>query len=879
MNTQKALQLTGCLCTVLLLCIGWVHGAEIIIDNGDTGTSSAGPWRQSEAPGAYGETSLYSRGGPSYTWTFEPPDTGRYELSMWWTEWPSRATRVKILVTSEDGTHKVYVNQRENGGKWNAVGMYNYTAGKTYDVKVVSAPGSASSCADAVKFVKFNPPAADFSADRYRGSAPYTVKFSNKTVGAANEWHWDFGDGQTSTEKNPSHTYTAPGVHTVALTATGAHGANTKIRYSYIDIKERATENIYVCDGYGGNAYLPSDIHDKMWDMGAVKTATGWTYSPANSNMTYHISILRDGQALVDALYEENAHVIIGGHANYGFGLVFASPKEIVDNRIDDYDCVDSERLLNYSTDWVAAKVDGMKYGQAYPNWKPVFRDGTSAAMPYNFGDPRGNPPYNYYLTYQLPGDPIHYRMEIDGKYVERFGDSGAAAWYSPEGLQPDPAIDRACFITNAGSHYNRFDFVGEWPIKKYTQEGHALEHSPMNYNFQTQWPGSGNKVAKWSTVLKRPGQYRVMVTYPPLPENATNARYVVRHAGGSSVVYLDQTKSSGINSLGVYNFNAGLATIELSDKADGYVVADSLIFRPVADAEHILCAEFDADVRSGASPMTVQFTNRSYFSSYDNSTEVAEWEWDFGDGTLSNEENPSHTYATGGAYKVTLRMTTADGREDLEEKRNFIVVDGKCRPTAQFRASAMKGMQTMTVKYHDQSSGDVDRWYWDFGDGETSRERNPVHTYRSPGRYSVRLRVYGPAGKDVEIERDYVHVFMGECYTDNTFRTRPHYNSGDTTIGKVICYAGPSSIDKTKLKYARMFHGSCNSIPYFGEVFSRGLMYGKIDDVSREHDTATNYLEYYLLGYCEQDILDHLNELEDVHAFYNFSEKPLSER
>jgi len=852
---------------------------EIIIDNGDTATSSTGKWLDSTAPGAYGVGSVYSANMRTYTWKFACPETAEHELSMWWAESPSRTTRAKVLIACDSGTRTVYVNQRENGGTWNKLGRYPYTAGKTYDVTIVAAPGKDATCADAVKFVKYDPPSAEFSADRHRGPAPLTVRFYNHTGGEADTWHWDFGDGQTSNAESPSHNYTKAGVYTVVLAATGRDGTDTKMRYSYIDVKAKNTENIYVFDGFSGNDYLVGDIRAKMWQADAVETGDKqWVCKPKGSNMTYNIYVRRTHDALRDALYEEGAHVVICGHANYGYGLVFANSREILEQRIENYDSVDSSRLFCTATDWVAARVDGMKYGQAYPNWKTVFKNGTDAVAPYDFGDARGTPPYNYYLTYQLPGDPNHYRVETDGKYIERFGDSGARAWYSPEGHKPDPSVDRDCFIRYTSEHHNRFEYQGEWVKRKYQQDTVTREETPMNYDYQSQWPGGGAKTARWSMMVKRPGAYRVLASWPALPENASNARYKIRHATGVSTVYADQRQPSASVSLGVYNFRAGLATVQLDDKADGYLVADSISLRPMTDAEKILCAEFSADKQStGSSSMTVEFTDRSHHYTYNDSAEIEKWEWDFGDGKGSSEANPMHTYTTAGAYTVRLRVTTTDGRKDVEEKKNFIVVGGSAKPQAQFRASHMQVTEGMTVKFHDQSTGDINKWMWDFGDGKSSEDTHPTHTYKAPGKYSIRLRVYGPTGKSVEIERSYIHCFQGESYTDNTFRDRPHYTSGATTVGKVVCYAGPTSFDKSKLKYARMFHSSCNSMPYFGEVFDCGVMYGKMGDVIRERDTAADYLVHYLKGETDEEILKHMNDLEDNHVFYNFSEKPVS--
>jgi len=51
-------------------------------------------------------------------------------------------------------------------------------------------------------------------------------------------------------------------------------------------------------------------------------------------------------------------------------------------------------------------------------------------------------------------------------------------------------------------------------------------------------------------------------------------------------------------------------------------------------------------------------------------------------------------------------------------------------------------------VAFTDQSYGKVTSWHWDFGDGQTSLEQNPVHEYSKAGKYLVVLWVEGPDGK-----------------------------------------------------------------------------------------------------------------------------------
>jgi len=71
-------------------------------------------------------------------------------------------------------------------------------------------------------------PTADFTASPTSGTAPLTVSFSDRSTGDISSWLWDFGDGATSTQQNPTHTYTDYGIHTVSLTVTGPGGNDTK---------------------------------------------------------------------------------------------------------------------------------------------------------------------------------------------------------------------------------------------------------------------------------------------------------------------------------------------------------------------------------------------------------------------------------------------------------------------------------------------------------------------------------------------------------------------------------------------------------------------------------------------------------------------------
>jgi PKD repeat protein len=278
--------------------------------------------------------------------------------------------------------------------------------------------------------------------------------------------------------------------------------------------------------------------------------------------------------------------------------------------------------------------------------------------------------------------------------------------------------------------------------------------------------------------------------------------------------------------------------------------------------------------------PLTVKFTDRSYEYIYDYSVDVNDFHWDFGDGSTSRLEDPEHTYTTAGVYTVTLRIVDTDGYESTQIKSNFIAAGAPAVLEAEFYSSRRRGTQTTYVRFYNQSSGDISSWLWDFGDGETSTEQKPTHIYTVPGTYTVSLTVSGPGGSDTEIEENYIYNFFGESYTDNTFQHKPHfYSRGYSTFGKVICNTGEVKLQEEDLNYTRIFHGSCNSYQYFAETFCKGVMFANTKDVRLESYGETFYLEYYLKGYSDIEILNYVNDIENIHEYYNFNLRPPSMR
>jgi PKD repeat protein/Zn-dependent protease len=157
----------------------------------------------------------------------------------------------------------------------------------------------------------------------------------------------------------------------------------------------------------------------------------------------------------------------------------------------------------------------------------------------------------------------------------------------------------------------------------------------------------------------------------------------------------------------------------------------------------------FSASSSTGILPLTVIFTDRTAGS-------TRSWRWDFGDGTTSTEQNPTHTYTKPGTYTVTLSLANEFGIGRVA--KSGLIMTGVV-PGAEFAAEPREGDPPLTVRFHDFSSGTPIEWLWDFGDGFTSNEKDPVHTYPNAGSYNITLHVANAFGSDMLTRPDLVRV------------------------------------------------------------------------------------------------------------------------
>jgi PKD repeat protein len=196
----------------------------------------------------------------------------------------------------------------------------------------------------------------------------------------------------------------------------------------------------------------------------------------------------------------------------------------------------------------------------------------------------------------------------------------------------------------------------------------------------------------------------------------------------------------------------------------------------------------------SGTASYTVQFTNLCF------NTDA--YLWDFGDGTTSTSPNPTHTYTTAGSYTVAL-TASYQGISNAKVSQSMVTVVAP-NVIAEFSVDPLVGEAGGTAFVFTNLSSNALTYLWDFGDGETSTETDPFHTYSDPGLKTVTLTAYNGIYSDVETKTSYIDVTLpsepcAEVVSGNRDFPSTRIVDLGTDTGTVNlgfnCFSGPDKI------------------------------------------------------------------------------------
>jgi len=179
---------------------------------------------------------------------------------------------------------------------------------------------------------------------------------------------------------------------------------------------------------------------------------------------------------------------------------------------------------------------------------------------------------------------------------------------------------------------------------------------------------------------------------------------------------------------------------------------SDTLIIEEYIEAFDAFTPVFTIEEDTiGCSPYSVSFNDLTI-----SDTPITFWHWDFGDGTISNQENPVHTYNYQSNFTVSLFVIDQNGCQNLLVKDDYISV---FKPVANFAANDTTACNgSLDVNFTNLSEGEFS-YLWSFGDGDQATIENPQHTYEL-GIFSPQLIITDAHNcKDTLQKNDYIQV------------------------------------------------------------------------------------------------------------------------
>jgi PKD repeat protein len=208
-------------------------GGYIIV--GDTSSFGAGSFDiwliKTDADG----NELWSEtfGGSTYDYGYSVQQTtdGGYIICGWTGSFGAGQTDVWLIKTDDSG-NQIW-SETFGGSEYDRGWSVQQTSNHGY---IIAGDTESFGAGSSDVYLVYVPQGADFVASPTTGPAPLSVHFTDQSTGGITSWQWDFGDGSSSNEQNPSHTYTDPGTYTVSLTVTDSEGSDTEIKNDYISV-------------------------------------------------------------------------------------------------------------------------------------------------------------------------------------------------------------------------------------------------------------------------------------------------------------------------------------------------------------------------------------------------------------------------------------------------------------------------------------------------------------------------------------------------------------------------------------------------------------------------------------------------------------------
>lgn len=549
------------------------------------------------------------------------------------------------------------------------------------------------------------PPVADFDADPTEGCTPLTVFFDDQSLNNPTSWAWSFPGGtpSSSVAQNPVINYNTPGIYNVTLTVSNAQGNNSITRTNFIQVfADPVADFDYFIDENSvdfNNQSLFADSY--LWDFGDGNTST-------QTNPLHQ--------------YEEDGFYTVTLTAFNDCGSdTYTVTFEILTPPTAFFDSDIVEGCEPFEVQFINLSSENAEFFEwSFPG-----------------GIPSTSTQFEPLVLYQTPGV---YPVSLTA--INEAGDD----IYTVNGyitVNEEPSAEFTSSVAGLTVSFNSANSQGDTFFWTFGDGNTSSQPNPVHT-----YANSGTYTVTL-TVMNDCGSNSVQssVTVLGLPVAGVAANV---QSGCPPLVVQFQSTSTGNPTGYAWIFEGGVpgtstqanpvvtyntpGTYDVQLTVTNNVGNDVIVLNNYITVLEPTVSDFSFAV-NGAS---AAFTDESAFAN--------SWSWDFGDGTTSTAQDPTHVYGADGTYNVML-IATGNCGSDTSFASVTIATPAQAGFTWQFSGDCVP----MTAQFFSNSSANTTSVQWSFpgGSPSTSTAMNPTVTYATPGVYDVTLIAYAPAGSD----------------------------------------------------------------------------------------------------------------------------------
>jgi large repetitive protein len=526
-------------------------------------------------------------------------------------------------------------------------------------------------------------PVANFAADTVTPTVGQTVTFTDQTSNYPTSWAWNFGDGATSTLNNPTHAYATTGYKTVTLIATNAAGSNTVTKTDYINVVTETPPVAAFRNTTPNFSLAPLSVTfadqstpaatSWLWEYRASGSSGSWT--PFASSTTQNPT-----QSFAAGAYDVRLTAINGGGSNVMTKTQYISASAGAKRLATAQSGTVSGDLyvgafghFTSGTSYTTNTAEDTFTVPAFTNvqWAKLYTvvygsnaDARAGTATVSF-DGNGDGTYEtvlgtetlatgsdstanvYPVNNHVDKQYLNYQAQYDVTSLITSANPRAKVVTTPVASNFDGRINDIVLVVayNDGDtdsvHYwvnEGFDFqTSTASAVTSTFATSSLTSVPTSATLKNIGLSSQDAIYTFNTnSLSRLGS-----GLPSFAQNSWDVKAFLTPSADSSFVYQHNTSSS---------YKTTLATLTAR-----FVIPPA--------------AAFNADKTTASTTDSIQFTDAS-------TNAPTSWAWDFGDGTTSTLQNPTHTYATEGTKTVALTVTNAGGSNTMTKTAYINVVN-----------------------------------------------------------------------------------------------------------------------------------------------------------------------------------------------------------